>query len=159
MVSDFNARSSSWWSDDVDNIEGIRFESITSFHGLHQIIIELTHILPSSSSCIDLIFTNQPNMITDSGVHPSLHQNCHHQKIFAKVHMKIYPPPSKHLVWDYRNVKVEAINLAIESFSWENFFDGKDIQAQVTLFYEALTNIFSNFIPNRAKTFTDSDSP
>ena len=160
MTSDFNARSSSWWSGDVDNIEGARLESITFFYGLHQIINEPTHILPSSSSCIDLIFTNQPNMITNSGVHPSLHRNCHHQEIFAKVNMKIFhPPPYKHLGWDYCNANVEEINSATESFNWEKAFDGKDIHAQVALFNETLLNIFSNFIPNRTKTFTYSDPP
>ena len=83
LTGDFNARSSSWWPGDVDNIEGTRLESITSFYGLHQINNEPTHILPSSSSCIDLIFNNQPNMITDSGVYPSHHQICCHQIIFA----------------------------------------------------------------------------
>ena len=33
------------WSGNVDNIEGTRLESITSFQGLHQIINEPTHIL------------------------------------------------------------------------------------------------------------------
>ena len=33
---------------------------------LHQIINEPTHILPNSSSCIDLIFTSQPNMVIKS---------------------------------------------------------------------------------------------
>ena len=90
IKGDSNVRSSSWWPGDVGNIEGARLESITSFYGLHQIINELTHILLSSFSCIDLIFTIQPNMITDSGVHPSLHQNCHHQIIFAKVISKFF---------------------------------------------------------------------
>ena len=36
-----------------------------------------THLLKSSSSCIDLIFTSQPNLITESGIHPSLHPNSH----------------------------------------------------------------------------------
>ena len=130
ITGDFNARSSSLWSSDVDNIEGIRLKSITSFHRLHQIINESTHILPSSSYCIDLIFTNQPNMITDIGVHPSLHQNCYHQIIFTKINMTIfYPTPYERLVLDYSNTNVEAINLTIESFNWENAFDGKDIHA------------------------------
>ena len=74
--------------------------------------------------------------------------------------MKIfYPPPCKRLVWDYRNANVKAINFAIESFNWEKAFDGKDIHAQVALFNETLLNIFSNFIPNRTKTFTGSDPP
>ena len=109
ITSDFNARSSSWWSGDVENIEGTRLESIISLYGL---INESTHILPSSSSCIDLISTNQSKMITDSGVHPSLHESRHHQIIFAKINMKIfYLPPYKRLIWDYRNV--HAINPAI----------------------------------------------
>ena len=66
--------------------------------------------------------------------------------------MKIfYPPPYKHLVWDYCNANVEVINSAIESFNWEKAFNGKDIHAQVALFSETLLNIFGNFIPNREK--------
>ena len=160
ITGDFNARSFSWWSGDVGNIEGTRLGSITSLYGLHQIINEPTSNLPSSSSCIDLIFTNQPNMTTDSGVHLSLHRNCNQQIIFAKANLKIfYPPPYKRRVWDYRNANVEAINSAIESFNWENTFYGKDIHAQVALFNETLLYFFSNFIPNRTKTFTGSDPP
>ena len=70
-----------------------------------------------------------------------------------------YPPPYKHLVWDYRNANVEAINSAIQSFNWENAFDGKDIHAQVVLFNETLLNIFSDFTLNKTKTFTDNDPP
>ena len=96
-------------------------------------------------------------MITNRGVHPSLHENCHHQIIFGKFNMKIfYPSPYKRLVCHYHNAIVEAINSAIESFNWEQAFDGKDIRA---FFGETLLNIFSNFIPNRTKTFTYSDPP
>ena len=69
------------------------------------------------------------------------------------------PPPYQRLIWDYRNVNVEAIISAIESFNCEKGFDGKDIHAQVALFDETLLNIFSNFIPNRTKNFTDSHPP
>ena len=158
VTGDFNVRSSSWWSDDIDTVEGTRLESITSYYGLHQIINEPTHILPSSASCIDLIFTNQPNLVIDSGVHLSLHQNCHHQIIFAKINLKVYyPPPYKRLVWDYKKVNIDAINLAIKSFDCENAFNGKGINSQLKLFNETLLNIFSNFIPNKIQSFRDSD--
>ena len=85
VTGDFNVRSSSWWSDDIDTIEGTRLESITSYYGLYQIIKEPTRILLSSASCIDLIFTNQPNLVINSGAHPSIDQNCHHQIIFAQI--------------------------------------------------------------------------
>ena len=59
-------------------------DAVTSNYGLHQLIHIRTHILNSSSSCIDLIFTSQPNLVMESGVHSSLHPSCHHQFVFAK---------------------------------------------------------------------------
>ena len=54
-------------------------------YGFQQLILKPTHILKNSSSCIDLIFTDQPNLITDSGTHPSLHLNCHHNVTLCKI--------------------------------------------------------------------------
>ena len=51
--------------------EGTKIDSLTTSYGLSQIISDPTHILPNSSFSIDLIFTNQPNLVTVSGViHP-----------------------------------------------------------------------------------------
>ena len=76
-------------------------ESLTNVQGFHQLISQLTHLLPQTFSCIDLIFTDQPNLIVDSGVHPSLHSNCHHQITYCKLNLSIeYPPAYKCLVWD-----------------------------------------------------------
>ena len=158
VAGDFNLRSSSRWSDDTDTIGGTRLESMTSYYGLYQIINEPTHILPSSASFIDLILTNQPNLVRNSGVHPSFHQNCHHQIIFAQINLKVYyPPPYKRLVWGYKKANIDAINLAIKSFNWENTFNR--INSQVELFNETHRNIFSNFTPNKIKTFKDIDHP
>ena len=122
-------------------------------------IYEPTHILPSSASCIDLIFTNQLNLVINSGVHPSHHQNCHHQIIFAQINLKVYYlPPYKLLVLDYK-ANIDETNLAIKSFNWENALNGKDINSQVESFNENLINIFNNFIPNTIKTFINSDPP
>ena len=52
------------------------------------------HVLEPSSSCIDLIYTSQSHLITESGVHPSLHPNSHDHVIFAKFNLEIlYPSP------------------------------------------------------------------
>ena len=69
-------------------------KNLTSQFGLHQVIEEPIHILDTSYSCIDLIFALQPNLVNESGVHSSLHSNCHHQIIFAKFNLEVaYPPP------------------------------------------------------------------
>ena len=92
VIGDFNAKSKHWCSQNSTNFEGITIENVTSQFGLSQIITE-ANILESSSLCIDLIFTTQPNLVVESGVHPSLHPNCHHQIVFAKFNLQIYYTP------------------------------------------------------------------
>ena len=89
LLGDFNAKSKSWSVNDITTEEGTILENLTSLYGMKQLISAPTHILQHSSSCIDLIFVNQPNLVIDSGIHPSLHQNCHHQIIFCKLNLKI----------------------------------------------------------------------
>ena len=62
VTGDFNVRSSSWWFDDINTTEGTKLLSLTSFNGFQQIIKEPTDIQRQSSSNIDLIFTDQPNL-------------------------------------------------------------------------------------------------
>ena len=98
ITGDVNARSSSWWSKDIDTTEGSKLFPLTSSNGFPQLINEPTHIQTSSSSCIDLIFTNQPNLSVNSGVHASLHPNCHHQIIHSSFNLNIsYPHHIKDL--------------------------------------------------------------
>ena len=70
VTGDFKVRSSSWWKDDCVTRQGNKIESLTCYYGLSQLISDPIHILQNSSSCIDLIFMNQPNFIIDSGMHP-----------------------------------------------------------------------------------------
>ena len=79
MIGDFNAKSKDWCSIDRTSFEGSEFDFLTSQFGLSQITKEPTHILDNPRSCIDLIFTSQPNVVIVSGVHASLHSNCQHQ--------------------------------------------------------------------------------
>ena len=78
ITGHFNARSSSWWPKDINTTEGSKLLSLTSSNGFPQLINELTHIQTGGSSCIDLMFTDQPNLLVNSGIHASLHPNCHH---------------------------------------------------------------------------------
>ena len=92
-IGDFNGKSK-WYIQDKISFESKILESITSKFGLYQLINEPTHLLENYSSFIDLIFTSQPNLVVESGVHPSLYPNCHHQIYFAKLNLMIsYPPP------------------------------------------------------------------
>ena len=58
ILGDFNARWSTWLSNDITNVNGTVIHSLTATHGLKQLIFDATHILPQSTCCIDLIFTD-----------------------------------------------------------------------------------------------------
>ena len=63
VIGDLNAKSKNWYPLDRTTYDSNIIETITSHFGLHQLIHDPTHILEKSSSCIDLIFTSQPNMV------------------------------------------------------------------------------------------------
>ena len=128
--------------------------------GLKQLIQEPTHILSDSSPYIDLIFTSQPNLVMESGVYSSLHENCHHQLIYAKINLKVfYPPPYERKMRHYQSANVDLIQQAIEQFSWEKSFRNLNINEMVFLFNKTIRNIFSNFIPHETVTYDDRDLP
>ena len=123
ILGNFNARSSSWWSNDITNINGTLIDSLTATHGFKQLISDPTHMLPQSTSCIDLILTDQPNYIIDCGTHPSLNKNCHHQITFCKLNLKAeYRPPYQPLVWNFKKSNNDAIKKAIELVNWNSLF-------------------------------------
>ena len=74
ILGDFKATF--WWSHDIASYEGFHTDSLTSTYGFHQLISDLTQLLPNSSSCIDLIFADQPNLAVHK-CYPTLHSNCH----------------------------------------------------------------------------------
>ena len=92
ITGDFNARSPAWWSKDIHSTKGSKLFSLTSANGFSQLTNEPTHIQTNSSSCIDLIFTNQPNLSVNSRFHSSLHSNCHHQIVYSTFNLNIYYP-------------------------------------------------------------------
>ena len=110
ITGDFNCRSTQWWEHDTENNEGRLFEPFVSELGLHQLISEPTHFMGDSKSCIDLIFTDQPNLIVDSGVYPSLHEQCHHQIVYGKLSVSnIALPSHTRIVWYYDKADIMAI--------------------------------------------------
>ena len=106
----------------------MKINTITSQFGLQQIINELTYLTSNSSSYIDLIFTSQPNLLMESGIHSFLHPNCHHQIVFAKVNLVLYYPPSyESEIWHYEKANADLIRRSIDQLPWDiKFFHIND---------------------------------
>ena len=62
-LGDFHTKLSQWYKNDKTRTEGSKIANLTSQYGLKQIINQPTHILNNSSSCINLLFTSQPNLV------------------------------------------------------------------------------------------------
>ena len=99
VLGHFNARMQGWYRNDITTFDGCMIGFATSQFSLGQIVKEPIHIFSNSASRIDLIFRFQPNLVINSGVHPPLYPNCHHEIIFTKFNLTIfYPAPCKRLV-------------------------------------------------------------
>ena len=158
ITGHYNARSSSWWSDDIIPSEGAKLCLLTSSKGFSQLINEPTQIQTNSSSCIDLVFTYQPNLSVNSGVHTTLHPNCHHQTVHTKFNLNIsYSPRYQRLIWDYEKADSEKIKKALDSLNWERLFNKKNTDVQVAAFNETILNVFRNYVPNKYITIDDKD--
>ena len=109
----------------------MQLDAPTSSYGLRQLVNEPNHILLSSSFCIDLIFTDQPSLVVNSGMRCSFHANCYHQITYWKLNLKIeYPPSYQHLERTIHTVK------------WESLVFNKRVYGQVSIFNNTLINIF-----------------
>ena len=126
---------------------------------LTQIINEPTHFREHCQpTCIDLIVTDQPNLVLDSGVRPSLDTSVKHQITFCKINFKI-PPLPKYVrkIWHFNRAKDDLIKRAVTDFRWDNNLRNRNPNAQVDLFNKTILNILSNFVTNEVKTFYPQD--
>ena len=96
---------------------------------------ESTHIIGDSVSCINLIFTSQPNLVMKSGVLSSLYENCHRQIVFVKFNLKVlYPSPYKQGVWHFNKANVDHIRKTISDFQGERSFAKMNINEMGFIF-------------------------
>ena len=91
-LDDFNAKSSLLYNSDITTHEDSKIDGVISQIGLQKMIKQPTHIIGDSSSCIGLIFTAQPNLVMESGIHFLLDANCHLHITSAKFNLKIQYP-------------------------------------------------------------------
>ena len=69
VLSNFNGKNKLWFDQENTSYEGSILNDLMAQWRLTQILHELTHILESSVFFIDLVFTSQENLVTNSEVH------------------------------------------------------------------------------------------
>ena len=136
FAGDFNGHSQLWWPDGDTNAEGRVIEDLLTSLNLTQIISEPTNFQPGKRpSCIDLIVTDQPNLVLESGTRLSLDSTCHHQIIHCRVNFKIPPPPPvDRKIWHYDKANTAAIRSSMLNFPWnEQLSLNSDVNSKLLL--------------------------
>ena len=76
-------------------------------------------------------YVTTPNLVMDSGVHASLHVDCHLQIICVKSNLQIYcPPPYERFAWHYKHANAVPIRKAINGFNWERPLANENVAKQ-----------------------------
>ena len=89
------------------------------------------------------------------GVHSSLHQNCHHQVIYAKINLNVFSCT----LWTWNIQIIYQIQRAIEQFSWEKSFRNLNVNEIASLFNRTIKNVLLNHIPQETIICDDRDPP
>ena len=156
FTGDFNAHCQSWWLHGNTTTEGEVIDNLFSKLGLSQVISEPTNFEPHKNpSCIDLIVTDQPNIILESGTRASLDAYCHHQITYCRVNFRIPPPlPFERKIWHFNRANSAAIKRRMTSFPWRQHLNiNTNPNWQIKTFTDVFFNIMSDFIPNEIKRF------
>ena len=145
-AGDLNGPSQSWYPEGDTNAEGLKLDNLFSNLNLTQIISEPTHFMRDNCkpSCIDLIITDQPNLVLDSGVRGSLDPAVKHQIVFCKINFNLPPPPKyKRKIWHFNRASSDMIEKAISSFPWADNFQNLVPTEQVDLLNRTILNIMA----------------
>ena len=160
FTGDFNAHAQTWYPNGDTNAEGTLLDELFTKLNLSQLISEPTHFFRNDCipSCIDLIISDQPNLVLDSGVRPSLDTTVKHQMIYCKINYKIPPLPKfNRKIWHFDRAKKHLITRAVSEFPWLFHLSMKNPTQQVKILTENLLKIMSNFIPNEEKKISPRD--
>ena len=144
-------------------MEGILLHNLFTELNLHQLITDPTHFFRDDClpSCIDLILTDQPNLVTESGTRSSLDPTVKHDIIFCRANFKIPSPPTyQRKIWHYNRADTNLIRRTLSEFPWESQLDSiQNPNGQVSFLNEVLLNVMSNFVPNSTKKCRLNDPP
>ena len=116
FAGEFNAHSQHWWLNGDPNAEGFALDNLFPLD-LSQLICEPSNFEENKSpSCIDLIISDQPNVVMESGVRSSTDNFCKHQMTFCNLNLHIPPPIYSRKLWNYNRANSDAMTKAVYEF-------------------------------------------
>lgn len=160
ISGDFNDRCTQWDSDHQNSELSNKLVDTLNATNLHQIITEPTRITLNNANILDLIITDSPGYIMDSGTLPPI-ANLDHCCVFAKLTIKYITDSSytRH-IWSYKHADFIGLKQELENAPWDVGLDVFDtIDDSVDYFQKLIISTAKDFIPNRVVLIRPKDKP
>ena len=110
--------------------------------------------------CIDLTITDQHSYVVETGVSPSLDNQCQNQIIFGKWNIvNPLPPPYRRTIWEYPKANVASVRYLLSRYNWYDCFHNLGCDEMVEKFYGILKSILYECVPNKVIKCSDKDPP
>ena len=122
-MGDFNDRCSGTWDSDHTGSElGTRYDDSIKGNNLFQIINEPTHIKQQSATILDVIITDSPGYMINSGVWAPI-GDPYHCSIFCtfETQMAIREKHKRH-IWQYDKCDFELLNQHLLRAPWHQMY-------------------------------------
>jgi hypothetical protein len=156
LTGDFNDRTTDWHSLHTDSELGPDlYNLLNSFH-LSQLIAEPTR----NRNLLDLLITNNPRQIINSGVLDPIH-DLDHCPIFGILNLNPkYARPFQRKIWDYSAGNYTQLNDQLFQIPWGIVIgESDDVDDAVDMLTDLITQCCNNCIPNKTIKIFPSDKP
>ena len=160
LLGDFNDRCSEWTSKHPESELKEHLVDITTSFGLQQLICEPTYHTNTSANLLDLVFTDSPCYITDSGTLPPIGTSKHSIVYCKTKKTRICEKPYKKEIWKYHEADIEGLNIAIGDFPFADILDeSNDANHAAEIWTHLVLQIAKEYIPQHSIKICPKDKP
>ena len=159
ILGDFNDRCFSWEDNHNASDLGLKFRDQIENNILFQIIRDPTYITENYTSLLDLIITDSPGYVLDSGVGNPI-GDPHHCYVFCKLCITYCKDVKYHRgIWLYNNANIDDLNNALSLCPWDvlDIFD--DIEDMADYFTSLFLETCKQFITFKDIIIRPQDKP
>ena len=124
-------------------------------YGMTQVIDIPTRITETTTSLIDLFFTNKPEEIVVQGTLPCI---ADHEGIICSFNTNEQKATSRtKTIYDYKNIDLIGLTNFIKAFNFNHTVFSLPVTQQVEAFTKVLTDAITSFVPTKTFTIRPND--
>jgi hypothetical protein len=130
---------------------------IIDLHQLHQIINEPTRVTDTTSSCLDLIMVQNPQIVKRSEVLPEI---CSDHRI-ACAHIRntvIKNKPFKRTIYNYNKLDINKFCTLLSDVNWDNLVENGAIDDVVNNFTDLVMDLAKQCMPVKTVLIRPKDA-